>query len=193
MARIYYGWIVLGIAALAMVGTLPGRTQGLGLITEPLLADLGVSRVQFAQINFVATLIGALFVGIGALVDRLGSRIVLTVLAVLLGAVVVAMSRVQGAVMLLVLITLTRSLGQSALSVVSLAMPGKWFRRRLTWAMGVYALVTSVGFMLAFPATGALVQARGWRVAWAAIGVALIAGLAPLAWAFVRREPESNF
>lgn len=26
---IYYGWIVLGVAALAMVGTLPGRTQGL--------------------------------------------------------------------------------------------------------------------------------------------------------------------
>ena len=24
-----------------MVGTLPGRTQGLGLITEPLLRDLG--------------------------------------------------------------------------------------------------------------------------------------------------------
>ena len=48
---IYYGWVVLGVAALAMVGTLPGRTQGLGLITEPLLADLGVSRVQFAQIN----------------------------------------------------------------------------------------------------------------------------------------------
>ena len=83
---IYYGWVVLGVAALAMVGTLPGRTQGLGLITEPLLADLGVSRVQFAQINFVATLIGALFVGIGALVDRRGSRMVLTALAVLLGA-----------------------------------------------------------------------------------------------------------
>ena len=61
------------------------------------------------------------------------------------------------------LITLTRGLGQSALSVVSLAMPGKWFRRRLTWAMGVYALVMSVGFMLAFPAVGALVLARGWR------------------------------
>jgi hypothetical protein len=30
---------VLLVAAAAMVGTLPGRTQGLGLITEPLLAD----------------------------------------------------------------------------------------------------------------------------------------------------------
>ena len=54
--RVYYGWVVLGVAALAMVGTLPGRTQGLGLITEPLLRDLGIGRVAFAQINLVATL-----------------------------------------------------------------------------------------------------------------------------------------
>jgi MFS family permease len=189
----YYGWVVLGVAALAMVGTLPGRTQGLGLITEPLLRDLAVDRVRFAQINLVATLVGSLFCfGIGGLVDRRGSRIVLTALALLLGGVVIASSRVEGAVMLLVLITLTRGLGQSALSVVSLAMPGKWFRRHLTWAMGVYALVMSIGFMIAFPLVGSLVLARGWRVAWAAIGVALIVGLAPIAWLFVRREPASN-
>ena len=41
--RIYYGWAILAIAALSMVGTLPGRTQGLGLVTEPLmLAGLSV-------------------------------------------------------------------------------------------------------------------------------------------------------
>ncbi len=45
----YYGWIVLIVAAAAMVGTLPGRTQGLGLITEPLLADLGLDRVDYAH------------------------------------------------------------------------------------------------------------------------------------------------
>lgn len=94
--------------------------------------------------------------------------------------------------MLLALITLTRGLGQSALSVVSLAMPGKWFRRRLTWAMGVYALMMSVGFMAAFPAVGALVLASGWRIAWGSIGGALIFGLAPVAWLLVRREPERN-
>ena len=189
----YYGWVVLGIAALAMVGTLPGRTQGIGLITEPLLRDLGVDRVRFAQMNLVATLAGSVFCfGIGGLVDRRGSRIVLASLALLLGAVVIAFSRVAGAAMLLVLITLTRGLGQSALSVVSLAMPGKWFRRRLTQAMGVYALTMSVGFMIAFPAVGALVLSRGWRAAWASIGVVLMLGLAPLAWLLVRREPDAH-
>ena len=191
--RFYYGWVVLGIAALAMVGTLPGRTQGLGLITEPLLQDLAIDRVRFAEINLVATLTGSIFCfGIGGLVDRRGSRIVLTLLALLLGLVVIAMSAVSGAVALLILITLTRGLGQSALSVVSLAMPGKWFRRRLTFAMAVYAIVMSIGFMAAFPAVGAIVSARGWRVAWGSIGVALIVGLAPLAWLLVPREPQSN-
>ena len=47
----YYGWVNVFMAALAMVGTLPGRTQGLGLITEPLLADLQIDRVVFARLN----------------------------------------------------------------------------------------------------------------------------------------------
>jgi MFS family permease len=92
---------------------------------------------------------------------------------------------------LLVFVTLTRAVGQSALSVVSLAMVGKWFRQRLTKAMAIYALVMSVGFMLAFPAVGAVVQSQGWRFAWGAIGVSLLLGLAPVAWLFDRSSPET--
>jgi MFS family permease len=188
--RFYYGWVMVGVAALAMVGTLPGRTQGLGLITEPLLADLGLSRVAYAQVNLFATLAGALFAfGVGRLIDRRGSRVVLTLLALALGGVVLAMSQVTGTAMLLVAVTLTRGLGQTALSIVSLAMVGKWFQRGLTWAMGVYAVAMSVGFMLAFPAVGALVVASGWRTAWGAIGVFLVAILAPVAWVFARAAP----
>jgi MFS family permease len=190
--RFYYGWIVLGVASLAMIGTLPARTQGLGLITEPLMRDVGIGRVEYAQINLVATLIGAFgCAGVGRLLDRRGSRIVLTMVALALGIVVVAMSRATGALALLVFVTLTRGFGQSALSVVSLAMVGKWFRRRLTRAMAVYALVTSIGFMVAFPVVGQIVQARGWRFAWALIGASLIVGLAPLAWLFDRSSPAA--
>lgn len=190
--RTYYGWVVLGVAALAMVGTLPGRTQGLGLITEPLLRDLSLSRVTFAQINLVATLVGALFcIGVGRLIDRVGSRIVLTITAVALGLTVLGMSQASTVMTLLVLVTLTRGFGQSALSVISLAMVGKWFRRRLTVAMAVYALVMSIGFMAAFPIVGTVVQSSGWRTAWASIGVFLVALLAPMAWWLDRSSPEA--
>ena len=190
-ARVY-GWVVLGVAALAMVGTLPGRTQGLGLITEPLIRDLGLSRVAYAQVNLVATLIGALFcIGVGRMIDRLGSRLVLTVTAVALGLTVLAMSQASSLIGLVVFVTLTRGFGQSALSVVSLAMVGKWFRRRLTVAMAIYALVMSIGFMVAFPLVGAVVQSAGWRIAWASIGLALLVVLAPVAWWLDRSSPET--
>lgn len=188
----YYGWVVLLVAALAMVGTLPGRTQGLGLITEPLLKNLRLGRVEYAQINLWATLIGALFcVGVGRLQDKIGSRTVLTGIALALGAVVLAMSRASSVAWLFVLITLTRGLGQSALSVVSLAMVGQWFQRRLDRAMAIYAVVMSIGFMAAFPVVGAVVTRSGWRTAWAGIGWGLVLVLVPVAFALVRRSPES--
>lgn len=189
--RFFYGWIIVGVAALAMVGTLPGRTQGLGLITEPLLAEFGISRLAYAQINLFATLAGALFAfGVGSWIDRRGSRSVLTALAIALGCVVVAMSRTTGPFMLLLAVTLTRGLGQTALSIVSLAMVGKWFRQRLTWAMAIYAFAMSMGFMIAFPTIGALVLSAGWRDAWMTVGVALLFVLAPLSWFLVRSTPE---
>lgn len=188
----YYGWVHVFVAALAMVGTLPGRTQGLGLITEPLLRDLQLDRVAFARINLWATLIGALFsIGVGRLIDRYGSRIVLTIVTVALAAVVVGMSATQSIAAIAVLITLTRGFGQSALSVVSITMVGQWFVRRLNLAMAVYTIALSIGFMLAFPLIGAIVLASGWRRAWWIVGVALLFGLAPLALLLVRRSPEA--
>lgn len=191
-SRFFHGWTVLAVAAVAMVGTLPGRTQGLGLVTEPLLADLQLDRVAYAQLNLWATIIGAFFaLGIGRVLDRYGSRVVLTIVAVLLGVVVCAMSQVTGFAMLAVMVTLTRGLGQSALSVVSLAMIGQWFVRRIDIAMAIYSIAMSIGFMIAFPTVGAMVQGWGWRSAWLAIGAALIAGLAPLAWILVRPSAEA--
>ncbi len=79
-----------------MVGTLPGRTQGLGLITEPLIADLGIDRVTYAGLNFWATILGsAAALAMGHAIDRFGTRNVLTLTAVSLGLVVCAMSRTR--------------------------------------------------------------------------------------------------
>lgn len=188
----YYGWVNLVIASLAMVGTLPGRTQGLGLITEPLLRDLHLDRVMFAQMNLWATLIGSLFaIGIGRFIDRFGSRSVLTLVALLLGVVVIFMSGAKGIILLTVLITLTRGFGQSALSVISITIVGQWFVRRLSLAMAIYTVLLSIGFMLAFPIVGSIVLKSGWRFAWNSVGYAILLILVPAAWFLVRRSPEA--
>jgi MFS family permease len=189
---VYYGWIVLLVAAAAMVGTLPGRTQGLGLITEPLLADLRITRVRYAELNFWATILGSAgAIGVGQLIDRLGSRVVLTCVTVAFSLVVCAMSQTSSFAALALWITLTRALGQSALSVVSIAMVGHWFVRKIDAAMAVYSVVMSIGFMMAFPLVGMLVQRWGWRAAWLTVGCSLLGVLAPMSAALVRRGPEA--
>src|SRR5213083_2024754 len=87
-------WLTVLVAALAMVATLPGRTHGLGLITEPLLADLQLDRVTFALVNLWATLLGAAFcLPTGWLIDRVGGRAVLLGVTLGLAASVVGMTQ----------------------------------------------------------------------------------------------------
>ncbi|MBS1835313.1 MAG: MFS transporter [Acidobacteria bacterium] len=188
----YYGWVNLAIAALAMVATLPGRTQGLGLVTEPLITELQISRLDFAAINLWATLAGALFTfPFGHWVDRVGPRLVTAALLALLGGTVVWMSDSRGFWPLAIAVTLTRGFGQSALSAASLALAGKWFARRLNLAMGIFALLVAIGFIAAFPAVGSAVTSQGWRSAWRGIGLALLA-IAPIAGLFIRNQPPAS-
>lgn len=188
----YYGWVNVVMAAIAMTATLPSRTHGLGLITVPLLNDLQISEPTFAWINFVSTMLGAAFcLPIGYLIDRYGVRLVLTVVSLLFGCVVLGMAAVTGPVLLLIALTLIRGFGQSALSIVSTAIVGKWFGGRMGVAMGVYAVLLSIGFIATIVAVEEVATTWVWRTAWNGCGLFLICGLAPLGWLLVRNTPEA--
>jgi len=205
-----------GVAAAAMVCTLPGRTHGLGLITEPLLADLHLDRVPYAALNFWTTLIGATFcIPCGWLLDRIGIRPVLAGTLLALGAVVLLMSRVpadaptvalpapelfSGAGVewpavplgLFVLVLLTRGLGQSALSVVSLALVGRAGGRKAGLVIGVYSFLVAIGFMAAFAAVKVALERFevGWRELWGGMGIILL--VAGLVAAVFARTPATS-
>lgn len=189
-----YGWVIVPVAALVMLATLPGRTHGLGLITEPLLTELQVNRVDFATINLWATLIGSAFCfPAGWAIDRLGVRIVTVAMLLATGASAWALSYTSGAFLpLLLIVTLTRGFGQSALSVCSITAVGKWFPARSGPAMGVYSFLMGVFFGVAFWLVGGVVRDQGWRVAWSGIALALICVVAPLALGLLRNAPKAS-
>jgi MFS family permease len=189
----YYGWVNLVLAALAMTATFPGRTNGLAMINKPLQADLHIGDIFHGALNFWSVILGAaLCWPIGRLLDRLGTRPVLTAVVVALSSVVLWMSRVTEPVELFATLTLSRGLGQGALSVVSMAVVGKWFRRRLGPAMGAYSFLLAVGFVAVTLRVGAVVEAQGWRTAWAEVGWGLLLGVAPLSVLLVRSTPEGS-
>jgi hypothetical protein len=201
-------WAVV-LAAATMVATLPGRTHGLGLVTEPLMADLHIDRVTFATLNFWATMLGASFcLPMGRIIDRCRTSGVLAASLAALGGVVVAMSAVRVApttillpdmgttfalgrpamaavpAVLFVLVMLTRGLGQSGLSVVGLAVLGRAAGDRPGRLVGVYSCLVAIGFMIAFLGAKTAFE-RGsadWRQVWAGIGWCLLAFAAVSPW-----------
>ncbi|MGE9271340.1 MAG: MFS transporter, partial [Verrucomicrobiales bacterium] len=132
-------WGNVVLAAILMLATLPGRTQGLGLITEPMLRDLSLDHLRYAKVNLWATLLGAAACfPAGWLVDRAGLRFTAVLLVLLLALVVWQMSAMAGGLAVVFLcLLLSRGIGQSALSVTSITTVGKSFGPAAGWAMGV--------------------------------------------------------
>lgn len=192
-AAAWAGWINVVVGAVIMLATFPGRTQGLGLITEPMLRDLQLDRVTYANINLWATLLGAVIcLPIGRLFDRVGLRLATFALTLLLAAVVWTMSRTTGGVLGLFLLVLgTRALGQSALSVASITAVGKSFDRQVGVAMGVFSVLLTVFMAGAFAGVGSSVGANGWRTAWAQVAIGLVVFAAPVIL-FLREQPVSH-
>ena len=178
------------LASLAMVATLPGRTVGLGLITEQLLIDLEVTRSSYAELNLWATFLGALFLfGTGPALDRSLRWTTTAVLAAFSG-VVFWLAHLPGPGLLLPVLILTRGLGQSSLSLSAVAIVGKSFKKKLSTAMGVFAVATSLLFVAAIPSVDSLLGQLGWRKVWMILA-AVIFGISLLV-AFLIRDPQAQ-
>lgn len=203
-SRQHLRWTWVIVAALAMAATLPGRTHGLGLITEPVMAELNLSRVDYGLINLWATLLGALFcLPCGWLADRCGIRPVMVGVVALLGGIVLLMSVLPSQPVLIplvgfdffLLVLLTRGLGQSALSVVSLALIGRTAGRKGNAAMAGYSMLVTLFFMGAFGLAKLALEYwhAEWRTLWAGIGLVLLLGVVPISWLWgPAREPTPN-
>ena len=185
-------------ASLAMAATLPGRTVGLGLIAQRLIEDIPkLTELNFAWINGIAAFIGAACcLPAGLLIDRFGTRRVLAVVLLLLTAAVYAMTLATNVTQLAIALTLTRAIGQSMLSVLSLAVMGKWFGPKASWSMGAYAVLLTLFMATAYDTLGKRILALDdWRIPWqeAAFALLFITPLIVLcAFSKKRRAPRSR-
>lgn len=190
-ARVLWGQVTM--AAVLMLATLPGRTQGLGLITEPMLKDLQMDDVTYAQATLWAALLSTVFcLPAGRLIDRFGLRWPTVWILVLLAPAVWGLSVLGGGIaMVFMLILLARGLGQSALSVASITTASR-AAGKSNMGMAVYAILLTVFMGAAFPAIGAVVRGPGWRVAWAAVAAGVVVVAAISFFLLPRHRPQTE-
>ncbi len=173
-----YGWATIAIGAIAMAATYPDRTHGLGMVTEPLLNDLGLAdpdgRVFDSTLNLWGTLLGALFcLPVGWLFDRFDRRWILAANLVLLGFAVGWMSTVETWQQLFLGLILTRGLvpeleiNAPSISLVFTGIPANSVADHLrVSALGQSAMsVVSITLVAKSFRTGQL----GYAMAWYAI------------------------
>ena len=155
--------------------------------------DLGISGTGIATAYGLATLLAAFGLPrFGRLVDRVGIRKMMIVVALLLGAACVGFSVVDNALWLAVGFAALRFLGQGSLMLLCATLVAQWFQHRRGFAMGLMALGFSASMAIHPPLAQALVEAVGWRQSWVWLGVLTWGLLLPLILVFIHDRPEER-
>ncbi|MEX0884806.1 MAG: MFS transporter [Phycisphaeraceae bacterium] len=189
--RLYYGWIMLPVATVALICTSPGQTFGASAFNPYLRESLGISATQLSAAYGLGTFLAALPMGyVGALMDRYGLRVTMTVVAMLFGGVCILVSQVMGLVTLFLAFLLLRMLGQGALGLLSANTLPFWFDRKLGSVEGLRNMGMA-GAIAVVPAINlALIHSVGWRWAYVVLGIGVWAIMLPLMALVFRNRPE---
>lgn len=182
---------MLAMAAATVFMSAPGQSFSVAAFVDPMLADLNTDRTSYSVAYMVATLIGGLTLPfVGRTVDRFGARIVLPIVAILLGFACGWMSMLTGAAGLYVGFTLIRCLGQGSLTLMSNWIIGEWFHDFRGRAAGICALGGTASVLVIPQLNDYLISNYGWRHTWVILGAAVCVVLVLPGAIFLRNRPE---
>ncbi len=170
----------------------PGQTYIVSLFVDPIIEETGWSRTLVAGLysaGSISAVVGAVLAG--RAFDRFGARATLTGVAALFGLGLFMLGRVSSPVHLFFGFFAIRSLGQTALSLVSTSMVGVWFVRLRGRATAATMLAAPASQAILPPIVYLIIAAGGWRSAWEVMAIAVWVILIPPALLLVRRSPES--
>jgi len=204
----FYGWIILAAGTIGILMSIPGQTMGVSVFTENLLEDLQINRNNLSLAYLVGTLAsGLLITRAGKLYDRHGARVMAFISGVMLGVMLLYLTRVDRFVNALhdwdwispalatfILLAIgfwgIRFFGQGLLTMVSRNMVMKWFNKRRGMANAVLGIFTALGFSIAPKLLSQFIEAFQWRGTW--VILALIVGVVFAVFVIViyRDNPE---
>jgi len=189
--RFFYGWAMLPLATMALIATAPGQTFGISAFNDSFRQTLGLSHSQLTGAYMLGTLLAALPMGyVGALMDRHGLRLTISVVIMLFGGVCIFASQVNGLVSLFIAFLCLRMLGAGALGLLSGNALAFWFERRLGTVEGLRHLGMA-GAIATVPALNLwLIDVIGWRWTFALLGLTMWAVMLPAVIWFWRDRPE---
>ncbi len=191
-ARVFYGWwVVLSFAVMVFLST--GIRFTVGPFLKPIVAELGLDRASFSLvISLSLFLYGAFQPFVGRLVDRFGSRIVLTAGTLVLAGSIASTGLVTSLWQLYLIYGVGAAAGLAATGhVVGSAVISRWFTRRRATALSMLGGASMAGLSLLVPIAMWLILTIGWRATYGVFGLAVFVLVMPLVLWVVRESPEA--
>ena len=189
--RWFYGWTIVAVLSVISFAGGVETNPVLGVFQGPMTDDFGWSRALYTMPMSIGSFIGGVVaLAVGPVMDRHGSRWVMTAAIALMGLTFVLMGAVQELWHHFVLQILGRTIIASTFFMVIGVVVPKWFVAMRGRAAAFANLGQRAG-QIAFPVMVERILTFGtWRTAWVAMGVAVwVSSLLP-ALLFLRRRPE---
>ena len=165
----FYGWVIVVVATIGIIFSIPGQTMGFSVFTDILMRELGLTRVELSLAYCVGTVLsGFTLPYLGRVFDRVGARRILVYAALATGAVLLYLSQVRRVLdllkglvgewvsataiafgVILIGFYLIRASAQGVLTMSSRNAIGKWFDYRRGMALSLSGVVTAFAFSAA--------------------------------------------
>jgi MFS family permease len=184
-----YRWVIVAAGALMSCVAI-GTMFSLAIFLEPMAIDTNWSRAGISSamtLNFLVMGLGGF--AWGAISDRFGARIVVTIGAVLLGLALVLASRAGSLLSFQITYGVLVGLAASAFFAPMIALTTGWFDTNRSLAVSLVSAGMGVAPMTISPFARWLISAYDWRTAMFDIGITAWVLLLP-AVLLVRQPPK---
>lgn len=188
-SRIYYGWIVVAVTALALL-VAAGVRSAPGVFLVPLQED---TQWSTGVISFAVS-IGLLVLGLtapvsGWLIDRYGPRLLASLAMLLIAASAAASAFIQTPAQLALLWGGVSGVGTGIISgVLGATVATRWFVERRGLVIGMFGASTSAGQLIFVPLLMLMATSMGWRTSSLILGAIALATFVPVL-IFMRNDP----
>ncbi len=190
-ARIFYGWVVVALAFLAMFASGAAQSHTFSVFLGPVSAELGLSQTQWGAAFGLATLVAAFGLPyMGRMIDSHGPRTMMMWVAFGLGLACFAFGLAGGIASLAIVFAVLRFLGQGSLMLNASNLVSRWFDKRRGFAVSLMGLGFSASMGVHPPLMQWLTDEVGWRQAWFLLGLSTWLLLIPVVYFLARELPS---
>ena len=187
----YYGWLILGVAALGAFAASGGTQIALGGIQGFILEDTDWKKSTVAFAATLGTWSGGLVTPfVGRLTDRYGPRWLMPLGVIAAGASFLVLSGVHTVWQFYIAYILGRAISQSTLvGVVPTTAAVNFFRRRRNIALSLNSMSRPIGVSINVQIISAIATRFGWQAGYRYLGVLSFLLVLPVV-ILMRRRPE---